>query len=293
MVDAAMVGLAHALAMMTYVIGVLMQTLPTPWKSVRAWGPVCMLDGVISEVATASIGLVEPLVRWASSLILQGIGTPVMPSGDAMILIITQLTALDASLFLLIATLSASVVLAPVASALSNILGPILTTVTVALIVWIIIQAILGFLPTIWLSFYVLGVVFLAVPFRLGRKLGATMMATSITLSVMLPLAASLAIYLESNLGYETAIKPIEDIISKSKGNPQTVLSLIPQLPMSLAGLMVSVVVALVIFPFAYLFIISLVARNLASLLGAGSSGPSVTSFILTPAWEVGGGLTK
>jgi hypothetical protein len=288
-----MIGLAHSLAVLTYMLGVLMQTLPVPWKSIRAYGPMLMWDGVIAEIATLSIGLVQLLVHWVASLLQQSIGAPFTGPGGEMALIITQLSALDASLFLLISTLSTSVVMAPVASALSSMLGPLLTLTTVALIVWLIVQTILGFLSTIWISLYTIGVVLLAIPFRLGRRLGATMMASSIVLMVMLPFMPSMAIWLEGNLGYSTAIKPVEDIIAKSKKNPLELLKLIPQLPISVAGLMVSVVVALVIFPVAYFLIVSMVVRSLAAMLGGNASSPSIQSFVLTPAWDIGGRLSK
>ncbi|GEM_PF-2920568 len=293
MVEGSMIGLAHSLAVLAYFLGIMMQTLPIPWKSIRAYGPMLMWDAVVAEIATATIGLVQILVLWVSNLLQQSIDAPFTTSSNAMAIIISQLSALDSSLFVLIATLSASVILAPVASALSSILGPILTWTTVALIVWLIVQSILGFLHTIWISLYTLGVIFLAIPFRLGRRLGSTMMATSIVLIIMLPFMPSLAIWLEGNLGYHSAIQPIEDIIAKSKGNPLKLLKLIPQLPVSVASLMVSVVLSLVIFPFAYFFIVSMVARSLASLLGSNAAGPSVSSFVLTPAWELGGKFTK
>src|SRR5207244_1036496 len=99
-------------------------------------------------------------------------------------------------------------------------------------------------------------------PFRIGRKLGGTLMASSVTAMIMLPLMPSMAIWLESYLGYETAIKPVQDTIEKAKGNPVESLKLLGQLPLSLAGLMVSVVLALVLFPFAYLLIVSMVTKN-------------------------------
>ncbi len=292
MVDGAMIGLALSLSTLSYTCGVLFQTLPLPWRSLKAHGPALMMDGVTSQIAILTIGLVQSLIQWISNLLQQSIGAPFNTSTNAMTVIVTQLSTLDASLFLLIATLSTTVILAPVASALSSILGPILTWTTVALIVWLIVQAILVFLPTIWITLYTLGVVFLAIPFRIGRRLGSTMMATSLTLIIMLPFMPSLAIWLEGNLGYESALQPIEDIIAKSKSNPFMLLALIPQLPVSLASLMVSVVLSLVIFPFAYFFVVSMVARSLASLLGSNASGPSISSFVLTPAWEIGGKLT-
>ncbi|MEW6603468.1 MAG: hypothetical protein AB1351_02130, partial [Thermoproteota archaeon] len=154
-------------------------------------------------------------------------------------------------------------------------------------------QTAIGFIPAIWIALYTVGVVFMAIPFRMGRRLGANMMASSIVLVVMMPFMPSLAIWLEGHLGYQTAIKPVENIIEKSKSNPLELLKLVPQLPLSLASLMVSVVLALVVFPFAYFFLMSMAARSIASLLGSNSGGPSLSSFVITPAWEAGGRLTK
>jgi len=119
------------------------------------------------------------------------------------------------------------------------------------------------------------------------------MMATSIVLVVMLPIMPAIAIWLEAKLGYEGAIKPVEDIVDASKSDPLQFLALIPQLPLSIASLMAAVILSLVVFPFAYFLVVSMVARSLASLLGSNSVGPSASSFILAPAWEIGGSVRK
>jgi hypothetical protein len=252
-----------------------------------------MMDGIVAQVAAGSIMLVQLLVQWVNNMLQQNLGAPFVGEMGAMTLIVSQLTALDASIFLLISVLSTTVVLAPVAYTLSNMFGPILTTTTVALIIWLILQAVLGFLPSIWISLFTLGVVFLAIPFRIGRRLGSTLMASSITAMIMLPLMPSMAIWLESYLGYETAIKPVQDTIEKAKSNPLESLKLLAQLPLAVAGLMVSVVVALVLFPFAYLLIVSMVTKNLSALLGSNSVGPPMSSLILVPAWEMGSSVRK
>lgn len=293
MIDGAMIGLAHALAMLTYVLGCMIQVLPIPWKGLRAHGPQLMMDGLVAELATVSVTLVPVLVDWITGIFETGFDGHFSAQPTAIALIITQLTALDASLFLLISTLSTTVILAPVAYALSSMLGPLLMATTVALIVWIIVQVVIGLLPSIWLTMYFSGIVMFAIPFRIGRSLGSTLMATSIVLVVMLPVMPAIAIWFEGKLGYEGAIKPVEDIINKSKSNPLQFLKLIPQLPLSIASLMAAVIISLVAFPFAYFLVVSIVARSLASLLGSNSVGPSASSFILTPAWEMGGSLRK
>jgi hypothetical protein len=293
MVDSAMIALAEALAMLTYFFGCMIQLIPVPWKGLRAHGPQLMMDGLVAELATVSVTLVPIVVEWATGILQAGFEGSINNQPTAIALIIAQLTALDASLFLLISVLSTTVVLSPVAVALANMLGPLLTVTMVALILWIIVQVVIGLLPSIWLGLYFTGVVFLAIPFRIGRSLGSTMMATSIVLAVMLPIMPSMAIWFEGKLGYEGAVKPVNDIIEKSKSDPLEFLSLIPQLPLSVASLMAAVILALVVFPFAYFLVVSMVARNLAALLGSNSIGPPASSFILTPAWEIGGGVKK
>src|SRR3989442_362235 len=130
MVDVAMIGLANSLAILTYFLGCMIQLLPIPWKGLRAHGPQLMMDGIVAQIAAGSILLVELLVQWFNGLLQQNLGSPFMGETGAMALILSQLTALDASLFLLISILSTTVVLAPIAYTLSNMFGPILTVTT-------------------------------------------------------------------------------------------------------------------------------------------------------------------
>jgi hypothetical protein len=217
----------------------------------------------------------------------QAIGSPFNSATAAMAVIVSQLTMLDAALLRLISAVSATVVLSPVASALSSIFSPALTWITTAIVLWLIIQWILTVLPGIWTSAYVLGVVFLAIPFRLGRRLGTLLMASSIVMAIGLPLMPSMAIWLEGNLAYENSLRPLQDLLSQAQQNPLAIVNLISTLPTILGNLLVAVIIALVIFPFAYIFILSILTRSLSNVLGGAASGPSLSSFTIAPAREL------
>jgi hypothetical protein len=161
---------------------------------------------------------------------------------------------------------------------------------TVSLIIWLIVKAIAAIITSSWLSFYVFGLVMFALPFRIGRGVGAMFMAGAMVAVIAIPIMPSVAVWLQGSIGYETGISPIEDTISKIKknSNPLLIARLVTQIPELLANLMVAVVVSTILFPFAYLLIISMITRSVARLLG-GSSGTSVSSFVLAPAWDIGG----
>ncbi|MGI0017058.1 MAG: hypothetical protein ACREBU_26850, partial [Nitrososphaera sp.] len=61
-----LLAVAHALAALLYTLGVLVQTLPIPYASIKIHGPQLMKDGVISELAILSVSLVTLLVSWIS-----------------------------------------------------------------------------------------------------------------------------------------------------------------------------------------------------------------------------------
>lgn len=286
-----LLAVGHSMAALLYVLGVLFQTLPIPYASIKAHGPQLMKDGVISEIAIASVSLVSLFVSWISQIFSTTVSMPVSPD-VAFWIIITQLSAIAASILLLIGTLSATVVFAPLAGAISSVTSSILMMITVSLIVWTIVKAIGIIITSTWLSFYIFGLVMFALPFRIGRSVGAMFMAGALVAVIAIPIMPSVAVWLQGSIGYDTGIGPIDDTISKIKknSNPLLITRLLTQIPEMIANLMVSVVISTILFPFAYLLIISMITRSVAMLLG-GSSGTSVSSFVLAPAWDIGGKL--
>lgn len=286
-----LLAVGHSMAALLYVLGLLFQTLPIPFPSIKAHGPQLMKDGVISEIAIASVSLVSLFVSWISQMFSTAVNMPVSPD-VAFGIIITQLSAIAAAILLLIGTLSATVVFAPLAGAISSATSSILMVVTVALIVWTIVKAVGIIITSTWLSFYIFGLVMFALPFRIGRSVGAMLMAGALVAVITIPIMPSAAVWLQGSIGYDTGVSPIEDTISKIKknSNPLLITRLLTQIPEMIANLMVAVVISTILFPFAYLLVVSMITRSVARLLG-GSSGTSVSSFVLAPAWDIGGKL--
>lgn len=286
-----LLAVGHSLAALLYVLGVLVQTLPIPYPSIKVHGPQLMRDGVVAEIAIASVSLITLFVTWISQMFSTAVQMPVGPDA-AFGIIIAQLTAITTSILVLIGALSATVVLGPLAAAVASITSSILMLVTVALIVWLIVKAVGIIIASTWLSFYIFGLVMFALPFRIGRSVGAMFMAGAIVTMIAIPIMPSVAIWIQGSIGYEAGISPIEDTISKIKknSNPLLIARLLTQIPELIANLMVAVVISTVLFPFAYLLIVSMITRSVAGLLG-GSSGISVSSFVLAPAWDVGSKL--
>ena len=274
-----LIGLAHAIAAFTYVLGVLFQTLPLTKAEIKAWGPTMMWDAVIAEVAIGLVYAVQTAVSYLSSLIQTSFDIPLDPS-ISYGLILAQLTSMDATIILLISSLSATVVLAPVAELLSRMLGSVASWVTNAIIFWTVIYTLINVIPVIWLVLYEIGIVFFALPLRLGRRLGSYFMGGSIVSAVSLPVLPSLALKLEANLGYELALKQFQDAINSALTNPLAIVSLPAAVPALISGIMQAIVIALIIFPISYMFAVSVIAKSLSSALGGSSGG----KFILIPS---------
>ncbi|MGB9622291.1 MAG: hypothetical protein ACPL07_00460, partial [Candidatus Bathyarchaeia archaeon] len=266
-----LLALAHALAWLSYVLGVLLQTLPIPRKSLKAWGPTLMMDAVIAEFSLTTVGMVESLVKWLSSLLNSSIGSPLNPLASFS-LILGELAAFETALLTIMGLVASHAEALPLLPVLSNILNPALTIATVALTTWIIIQAIASLLPSIWFSTYALGLAFYAIPFRVGRRLGSYLIACSTVLTIALPIMPSLALSLQSFLGYELLVKPVQDAVLTF--DPLMVIDLLLILSTAVPRILAAMVISLIIFPPVYLFMVSALVRGVANSIGGAASGP-------------------
>lgn len=287
----ALLALGHGLAWLMYVLGVLFQTLPLPRKSLKAWGPTLMVDAVIAEFALASAGFIESLINWISQMIQTTLGSPLNPTASFTI-IVTELVAMDTTLVSIIALLSSVPELNLLAQMVGSMLNPALTIVTSTLILWIILQFFASFIPNIWLTAYTLGVVFYAIPFRIGRRLGSYLLSSSIVLTIAIPLMPSLAMSLQSLLGYKLLLQPLQDALSSLQANPFEIFNIVFILSTATPRIIAAMVISLVIFPPVFLFMVSAIIKGLANAIGGAASGPMIQSFTIVPAWELGGTLT-
>jgi hypothetical protein len=248
-----------------------------------------MWDGTVSLFAISSISAVQLLLNWLSRLLNESFPGPFSSSTVSFALIMSQLVMIDATLFVVVTVVSGTVVLSPVAELLSRFFGPSVFWVTSAIILWSIILLVISLFPRIWLWSYVVGVCFFALPFRLGRRLGAYLMAAAIVISVALPILPSLAITFEGFVGYEGAFRNLMDLASQIKTNPLAIPMIIGSLPQTMATLLAAMIISLIIFPIAYLFMVSLLIESAARLLG-GSSPFATSSFFLGPSRQMAGG---
>jgi len=286
---AVLIAFIYALIAFSYSLGSLFQALPLPRPEWKAYGPMLMWDSTVSLFAISSISAVQLLMNWLSNSLNETFPGPFSSSTASFALIISQLALVDTTLILIVAGVSSTVLLEPVGEALSRMFGPAIFWATTAIILWTIIQIVISLFPRIWLWSYVLGVSFYALPFRLGRRLGAYIMTSSITLAVSLPILPSLAIQFEGLIGYEGAFRNLADLASQITTNPLAIPTMITSLPQVLAALVAGMIISLVIFPLAYLFALSLLARSAASLIG-GSSPMSIS--LLGPSKQIARSLT-
>jgi len=281
-----LLGLAHSLAALTYACGVLVQTLPLPHRAWRAYGPQMMRDSCLTEIAIGTISVIQMLVTVISETIGTSlIGGPLTSSASnkAFETIISQLVTIDTTIFGLIHAVSAVGSSDPATSILARILGSAVDSCTTAIILWYVIRAITQFLPTAWLTGYELGLCFYVLPLRIGRRLGSFLMATSLVLAIGMPLTPFLALQLQGPTDFETFLKEFENIAEQIIEEPSRIVELISSIPEATGRMMSAVFISLIFFPVIYLFLLSLIIRSVASLIGGSARGLTITRFILGP----------
>jgi len=285
-----LIAFIYSQCALEFSLGALWHALPLPRPEWKAYGPTLMWDATVSLFAISSLSAVQVLMSWLSSMLNETFPGPFSSSTASFALITSQLVLVDTTLLLIVAGVSSTVVLEPVGEVLARMFGPAISGVTTAIILWSIIQIVISLFPRVWLWSYVLGVSFYALPFRLGRRLGAYLMTSSIVIAVALPILPSLALAFQGLIGYEGAFRNLADLASQITTKPLAVPTIIASLPQVLGTMIAALVISLIVFPVAYLFALSLLARSAASLIGG--SSPMSTSFFLGPSRQIARGLT-
>lgn len=282
-----MLLIAGLLSALSFNLGVVFQTLPLPFRSLTRLGPLLMRDSIFSLVAIASVNLTQALVAMIQGTLQSGLDLNIASSNSGII--IAELVALNGLLFALIAGLNATIVLAPIAGAVSNMLSPVMQAVATSTILWIILQLIIDHLPSLWYYFFVLGISLVSVPLRFTRSVGLTMMSGAVSFAILLPLAPAFAMQIQANLFSDAAqeVKSIQDEILSDPSKAFDVLSIGSRITNAGAYVAGSVVLSLIIFPIAWLVMIGIISKSIAELLG-GSSVFDVSSFVIGPSKQVG-----
>ncbi len=290
---AVLIALVYALSAFNYSLGAVFRTLPVPRHEWRAYGPMLSWDATVSLFAISSVSAVQLLMNWLSALLNESFPGPFSSSTASFAIITSQLVLIDTTLILIVTALSATVILSPVAELMSRgVFAPSAFYATNALVLWSLIAVVISVYPRIWLWSYLVGVAFYALPFRLGRRLGAYLMSSSIVIAVALPILPSLALDLQAFIGYEGSLRGLVDLASQIQTNPLAIPTIIASLPQTVATLMAAVIISLILFPIAYLFALSLLVRSVVNLIGGSSLMPTA-SFFLGPSKQLAKGLAE
>lgn len=187
--------LAYSLAVLTYYFGVLIYVLPIPWWGIKKWAPTLIYDAFVVSVLVFSFTAIIEAINYLGGILnidwqayFNWIGNRIAMLGSFITFIITL-------------SLIASHIGAKALS--SAVLGPIASISTYTLIV-LEIFFILGLIFKEYFSkILIFGILLYAIPFRIARSAGATLIAMSIIFTIALPLLPAFVNVLSVKNNYE------------------------------------------------------------------------------------------
>jgi len=202
--------ISSALGILTYVLGALIYALPIPIRGLKRWAPLLISDGIL----VFTLSMTFSLILWLMDYVYSVIGVSRESLVKDIILIAKSISRLYMSLMLLkklISLVSSSYLLGKlggnVIAVLFSLLG--LAWPLQSVLLQPMLDLILGMLRLgvyLWTSLYILskfgellsplmiaiGIVMLALPFRVGRLAGANLIGFSISAYVVTPLVIPL-----------------------------------------------------------------------------------------------------
>ncbi|EWG07338.1 MAG: hypothetical protein ASUL_05076 [Candidatus Aramenus sulfurataquae] len=174
-------GIAFDLAILTYFIGTLIMGLPIPVYGLKKWGPKLISDGIYSAVL---VNLFE-LILYVSQEISSAIGA----SWANFYQWIYEVIAQELNIFFLVKVLYAvaaasedpalNVLMSPLLFIFSFLTGLITTMETILIISYIVLQD-NGL-------FIAMGILLMALPFRIGRSIGGALIGFAVVFYIGLP----------------------------------------------------------------------------------------------------------
>lgn len=184
-----MLPLAYTLSLLTYVIGAVLYGSPIPAKFVKKWGVLMMYDGIASAILVSAYGLVIRLGDYLLSVVNAD-------WGDFTVWL-TSRTSILASMYLLIQSLGAMLkvsgaevfleILKHIGALLATALTSIKAVYLISMVVYSLRDKILA-----------TGILLYSLPFRVGRSVGAALVAASIVYYIGLPLMPAFAAIFEA-----------------------------------------------------------------------------------------------
>jgi len=213
-----LLALAFYLSVLTYYLGVLIRALPIPLYGVKRWAPQLMIDGLFSAILVFSYRVILWLIEYMSSILGAS-----WPNYQLWLLSeVNIIVGMIATLQLLGAALS-SAGLNFLANAL---ISPLISSLTYLLTFLVTVSALAGIIAMFSNTLIALGLVLHAIPFRLARASGATLIALVVVFTIGIPLmpqfveSITSSFSTPSQIGYGYALAEIRGFDSTGSPTP-------------------------------------------------------------------------
>jgi hypothetical protein len=199
---ASLLLLAAQIAVLTYYIGVLIYMLPIPVRGLKRWAPILIQDSiwaVILVLAFSSILYLSDVIASWSGYTLNDVITYVRARMSALLIFDLIYRAIYASI---------SISMSSMGRFVSFLFLPLTLNLYAIIVSLAIIAIIASIIAAAKATLVALGTVLMALPFRIGRNAGASLIAFSIVSNAMLPFLPHWLSFLYQNMfqGYSSSM---------------------------------------------------------------------------------------
>ncbi|OYT39546.1 MAG: hypothetical protein B6U89_03950 [Desulfurococcales archaeon ex4484_58] len=208
--------IAFYLSVLTYYLGVLIQMLPIPFYGVKKWAPQLMVDSVFSAILVFSYSLIQWIIDYLGHILGVDWNAYYQWFFNEINFVISTILTLK-----FIGMGLSSIGLNFLANSL---ISPLISSLTYLLVFLITFSLFVSIIVTLSPTLIALGILLHALPFRLARSSGATILAVVIVFSIGAPLMPQFIELISShtsltntiNYGYVPAYITVYDL----KGTP-------------------------------------------------------------------------
>ncbi|MET1160781.1 MAG: hypothetical protein ABWW65_07465 [Thermoprotei archaeon] len=172
--------IAFYLSILTYYLGVLVYMLPIPFYGVKRWAPQLMVDGVFSAILVFSYTIILWVIRYLGGLL----GADWSAYYQWFFQEINIVTGTILVLKLIGAGLSSS----GLGFLANSLISPLISSLIYLLTFIVTFTIFVSMLVSLSSTLLMLGIILHAVPFRLARASGATLIALVIIFNIATPL---------------------------------------------------------------------------------------------------------
>ncbi len=172
--------IAFYLSFLTYYLGVLIYSLPIPIYSLKKWGPMMIRDSILVFILLVSIDFIKKSITSIADL-MGSSWTGFYTWNDATLDFLAEQRLMLIVYYTAFRALKAIILY-------GDILGPLIRLVSYNIIFLYTIRFLGYFFQTYWFPLIAMGIMLIALPFRIGRSAGAWLIAIAITFYIGLPL---------------------------------------------------------------------------------------------------------